>query len=98
MIADYRGLAIAQAAKTLEMTIHPLKTGGVGNWNHACEKLPSNLPTQAFKGTFVTDPKVTCFQDHFNAHQFIHRIFDSGHRCNIKPYLYIPSCMLRLSV
>jgi hypothetical protein len=69
VIAEYCGLAIAQAAKTLEMTIHPLKTGGIGDWNNACETLPSNLPTQALKGTFVTDAKVTCFQDHINAHQ-----------------------------
>ena len=56
-------LAIAQVAQTLEMTIHPLKTGGIGDWNNACETLLSNLPTQALKRTFVTDAMVTCFRD-----------------------------------
>ncbi len=47
-----------QAAKRLELTMHPSVCGAFSRWEHLCKDLPDSIPTQAFRGLLVSNVMV----------------------------------------
>ena len=48
-----------QAARTLDITMHPSVPGAFSEWQELCRDLPDAVPTQAFRGILVSDVMVS---------------------------------------
>lgn len=48
-----------QAARTLDITMHPSVPGAFSKWRELCHDLPDTAPTQAFRGVLVSDVMVS---------------------------------------